>query len=109
MDDFPIFLGEVRTLDHLVYSCFFLQTWPKRKWPLSSSTSGIACILLVLLVKLHLALCCQRFRQDGMHTLEVCTVDASVAVHLEIQSFFLRAPCICRQVQLSADSASGVF
>ena len=44
-----------------------------------------------------------------MHTFEVCTVDASVAVHLEILTFFLRAPCICRLVQLSADSASGFF
>ena len=41
MDDFPHFSSvKVRTLDHLVYSCFFLQTWPKRKWSLSSSTSG---------------------------------------------------------------------
>ena len=33
-----------------------LHTWPMRKWPCSSSTVAVACVLLVLLV-MHLALC----------------------------------------------------
>ena len=37
MDEFSFFLREGGTLDPQVDSRFFLQTWPKRKWPLSSS------------------------------------------------------------------------
>ena len=37
-----------------------------RKWPRSSSTMAVACILLVLLVFLHLALCSRRW-PPGQH------------------------------------------
>ena len=33
----------------------FLQTWPKSKWPRSSSTTAVACARLVLLETMHLA------------------------------------------------------
>ena len=38
----------------------FLQTWPKRKWPRSSSTTAVARARLVLLVTMHLTLCSLR-------------------------------------------------
>ena len=41
---------------------------PKMKWPRSSSTTAVACFLLVLLVFFHLALCPDVCRHDDMHT-----------------------------------------
>ena len=58
----------------------------------SSSTTAVACAVLVLLVVMHRALCCDdcpgAFPQNG----EVCTVDASVfpeVVHMEIRTLLL--------------------
>ena len=60
MDEFPLFLREwvlwiLRSI--LVAS---LASIAKRKWPRSSSIMAVACVSLVLLVQMHLALCFRR-------------------------------------------------
>ena len=62
-----------------------------RKWPRSSSTLAVAYFLLVLLVKMHLALC----PDDRLHAewRSVHSFCFGRLFSLEIWTLFLRTPC----------------
>ena len=73
----------------------------------TSSTTAVACSMLVLLVLTLLALCSHDCRQSA----EKCTVDFCVALemHLEICTSFLRASCIFSACSASNFCASRFF
>ena len=73
----------------------------------TSSTTAVACSILVLLVLTHRALC----SHDCWQSAEKCTVDALVAheMHLESCTLFLQASCIFQHVQRSNFWASRFF
>ena len=77
MDEFPLFLREwVLWILRSILVASLPVHMSKMKWPRSSSTTPVACFLLVLLVFLHLALCSRRLPAGRHAHAETCD-DAS--------------------------------
>ena len=88
LEEFLVFYmnGLTRLPRSILVLLFSFLVW---KWPRSSSTSAVACFLLVLLLLTHLALCSRLSAGPPLGALlqngEVCTADASAA-----EQFFLK-------------------